>query len=204
MKCNLKSYFIKNNLLEYNNVFEKMINLCDIPFLLDKKNSILEKFIFDVAHFHLKNFHIDISDVYIEFELKNNVKFDVNCDNYDKIVNKCIDRIPLFTTIVYLDENISIITDMDNDSYKYKHFSDLYIVLHKKMNNIVFNGGCYYSDIGNIETIHKHLVINVWKVKPYNVPYFNFDQFLFKCLMHEQKEIKPFYFKKMVNSLYLI
>lgn len=192
MKCNLKSYFIKNNLLEYNNVFEKMINLCDIPFLLDKKNSILEKFIFDVAQFHLKNFHLDISDVYIEFELKNNVKFDINCDNYDKIVNKCIDRIPLFTTIVYLDENLSIITDMGNESYKYKNFSDLYIVLHKKMNNIVFNGGYYYSDIGNIR---KHLVINVWKVKPYNVPYFNFDQFLFKCLMHEQKEIKPFYFK---------
>ena len=198
MKCNLKSYFIKNNLLENNSIFEKMINLIDlynIPFLLDKQNSILEKFIFDVAHFHLKNFDTDLRDVYIEFELKNNINFDINCDNYDKIVNKCIDRIPLFTTIVYLDENLSIITDMNNETYKYKNFSDLYVVLHKKMNNIVFNGGYYYSDGVNIENIHKHLVINVWKVKPYNVPYFNFDQFLFKCLMHEKKEIKPFYFK---------
>jgi len=147
-----KCYSIKNKLLSNHNIiFEEIINAfkyINMPFLLEKKNSILEKFIFDVVIHHLKDYGMsELSEsVFIEFEFKHkneNLKFDINCDKYDRIVNNSKKHIPIFTTIIYLNnnDNPTIITDMNTEQYKYKEISNLCVCIPKKMNNIVFNGG---------------------------------------------------------------
>ena len=198
---------IQNNLSEDDNtkIEEILINLCKyqesrVTFLLDKnKKGVIEKFINDIVTHHLKRLNIK-DEIFIEFWFKSYCNTDTNsfhidCDEYDKKINKSSEfNSPFLSCITYLNNNNtnpSVITDIDKDKYKYKNFdSKLYISLPRKMKHITFEGGKYYHGESKLileESIRNILVINLWNKKPLNVPLFDFEYFIFKYSMNEEK-----------------
>jgi hypothetical protein len=192
---NIKIEDIFNNLCKYQENH--------VTFLLNKNNkSIIELFINDIVEYHTNRLNIK-DEIFVEFWFKsyNNIDkntFHIDCDEYDKCINKSSEyNSPFLSCITYLNDNNTnptVITDIDKDKYKYKIFdSKLYISLPKKMKHITFEGGKYYHGESKLlleDSIRNILVINLWNKKPLNVPFFDFEYFIFKYSMNEKKEIK--------------
>jgi hypothetical protein len=206
---NTSVWQINNNLSCHDNdkinAILNGLSLCqenNMTFLLNKtKNNIVELLINDIVNFHLKRLNI-ANDIFVEFWFKTykpgNNELHIDKDEYDKKINKSSNyNVPFLSCITYLNDNNTnptVITDIDKDKYKYKNFeSGLYICLPRKMKQIVFDGGKYFHGEGklleNENTIRNILVINLWNVKPLNVPLFQFDYFVFKYGMYHEKEI---------------
>ena len=222
MICNFKSWILTNKLSAINNellddILEKLcyiINEPKITFLLDTKNinSILEKLILDIATFHVNELKKSLNEnIFIEFWFKkyennDNNNFHIDCDEYDKLINKSENcNTPLLSCVTYLndnDNNPTLITDVDKETYKYKQFDNKKICLSlpRKMKQITFNGSDYYHTECKLsfvkDAIRNILVINIWDKKPLNVPTFNYEYFSFKYTMNKKIELGTIFFNK--------
>jgi hypothetical protein len=221
MDSEYSNWILNNNLSDSNNnKFETLLNeLCfaiepKITYLLDKSNtnnfSIIEKMIYDISIFHLQRLNKEMNDnIYIEFwfkkyEFVNKNSMHIDCDEYDKLINRSDNyNVPFCSCITYLNDNDSnptIITDIDKEKYKYKLFDDskrLSVHLPRRMKHISFNGGKYWHGEQKLllldNVIRNIFVINLWDKKPLNVPYFNYNYFLYKIAMNSIIKIDNIY-----------
>lgn len=216
----IKSWNISNSLSSLNNVKLHtllknacILNEASMTFLLNNKNTPknpIESVVDEIFKFHTKRLNTEIDDqVTVEFWFKtsspgNINNFHIDCDEYDRQINKSDDyNVPLISCITYLNDNTNVptvITDVNNEMYKFKDFSEaksLCISLPRNMKHVSFNGGKYYHGTSQLcETNDKQeryiLIVNIWKEKPLNVPYFDYEYFLFKYAMRFKQPIDIF------------
>lgn len=105
---------------------------------------------------------------FINMNINSSRDFDLyNYEKRDKIIK--IYTSPLSTCVLFLDnseDNAFIITNIDNEKYKYKIFSnesELYITYPKRGYQISFDGGKYYGKVNttNIAESSYALIINI-------------------------------------------
>ena len=230
MDIEYNNWILTNNLSESSDVIlETLLNdLCNVnepnmTYLLDKskKFSIIEKLIYDISIFHLKKLNREMNEyIYIEFwfktfENRKTNSMHIDCDEYDKLINGSDTyNVPFCSCITYLndnDNNPTIVTDIDNEQYKYKLFDDskrLSLYLPRRMKHISFNGGKYYhgeQKLLMVDNITRNIfIINLWDKKPLNVPYFDYEFFLYKIAMNNNKKIDNIYFNGEDNIFNLI
>lgn len=167
-------------------------------YILDKKKNrfdFIEKLVYDLSKFHLKNINKDVDgdDIKLEFWFK-------TTDSYGRIMHTDgddnaiaigkVSPVPLMSILLYLNNNNNptLITNIDEESYKYKNFTDenknLSIVFPKKMRSIVFNGGYFHSEINifndenEIQELRNMLVIDVWQnYNPIGLPIYKLHKY---------------------------
>lgn len=135
----------------------------------------IEKYIFDITSFHLKNRDIDYNNCNIEFSIEtqsNNFKIDYN---------KKSKKYPLFSIITFLDDEINpiIFTKIDLESYKYKEIPCENTFLCFKPScfyQIVFDSSTYYGFYKSINTNGKFIKINVWDCDISDVPIYTSNE----------------------------
>jgi len=217
MDIEYNNWILTNTLSDSSNiVLESLLNdLCNVTepnltYLLDKTKpfNIIEKLIYDISIFHLKKLNKEMNEqIYIEFWFKQyeNTKLisnqmHIDCDEYDKLINRSNNyNVPFWSCITYLNDNDNtptILTDIDQEQYNYKLFDDskiLSVILPKRMKHVSFNGGKYYhgpQTISMLDNITRNIfIINLWDKKPLNVPYFNYEFFLYKIAMKNKNKI---------------
>ena len=152
---------------------------------LTKNNyTLLEKFVYDTARFHLSRLNIhNMENHYVEFWCKS--KFDthalhVDCDESLKMKGEY--DYPLLSCVTYLNDVTgcpTIITNVDMDSYKYKEFeSQTELILSLPVHNkqITFDGSFFHGSTTLDDTQHMDeryiIAINFWKTKPHNIEYY--------------------------------
>jgi hypothetical protein len=177
-----------------------LLNKCNIDspkslsYLLNhnkKKFDIIEKYVYDIAKFHLNKMNIELdNNIFIEFWFKNNGYLNMHIDSDSESVNrKGISKNPFLSCITYLNDNDipTILTNISIDSYKFKNFKNknLLFVFPKKLRHIAFNGGNYFHSQGNVFINTQHsiqerpmLLLNFWyKHKPLNRDYYTMNDF---------------------------
>jgi hypothetical protein len=144
-------------------------------YLLDAlKNEfcLIEKYVYDIAYFHLKNMGFDINKNYIVFELKNTIKFsesnnisiDINNNKFQSIYNDnkndenkndnnnnkikyC--NVLLSCESYFNQSNYStIITEIDLENYKYKEFdkkNKIQFFFPEEYKHITFEGNRFHG-----------------------------------------------------------
>lgn len=179
----------ENYLPIFNEECLKTINTYS-AYLLNKKNNFnkIEKFIYELTQFHMNKMNLDINsdNINIEFWFKTSetYKKQLHTDGDDNSINsRKISPCPIFTSLLYLNDhsNPTFITNINEESYKYKNFenenSNLFFIFPKKLRNVIFDPSYFHSeiDIFNENDIKRNvLVINVWKnYKPINIPFYN-------------------------------
>ena len=190
----------------------------NITYLLNMDNieNVIEKTVYDIASFHLKNLNMDIDNKYIEFWFKS-ATFDkttmchIDCDEYDKSINNNPNyNTPLLSCVTYLNDNChapTLLMDIDEDDYKYKSFENKKLIFSfpKKYKQITFDGGKYFHGITYLNSEDQSdrdlLVINFWDVKPLNVPYFDYSTFFFKYTMKYKYVDDLFSYRKYNDNL---
>jgi hypothetical protein len=100
--------------------------------------------------------------------------------------NKNLSKKPFLSCLTYFDNNNdpTIITNIDNDSYKFKNLTDntLCFSFPTRMKHIVFNGGKYYHCEGNVFDNSEQderciLVIDIWYNHiPVNLEYYDYKK----------------------------
>ena len=167
-------------------------------YILDNNKNrfdFIEKLVYDLSKFHLKNINMDIDkdNIKLEFWFK-------TTDSYGRVMHtdgddnaKALGKpspVPLMSILLYFNNNNNptLITNIDEESYKYKNFTDenknLSIVFPKKMRSIVFNGGYFHSEINlfndenEIQELRNMLVIDVWhNYNPIRLPLYNSNKY---------------------------
>jgi len=157
-----------------------------------KQFTILEKVVYDIASYHLKNIHIKSGDShYIEFGIHN--KGD-NIFKTDKSFVNGTAIIPIFSSMLHLteknkDTDVIVYTNIDNEKYMYKDFSDdisLYLLFPEKCSQIVFDAANYYYSSNITDNIV--LSINIWDRLPEMVTYFDIN-FISLCVSNSKSSI---------------
>ena len=170
--------------------------------------SFLEKFIFDNISFHMNRLGIDSDDKTASFWSKKresnedylHMHID-HCDYEARVFNKQSKR-PLFTSIIYLDDNNcpTLITDVTADMASSKKFMNnnnnkIMLSFPKVLKNIVFESGKYFhgeSYLSDYEiTSRKAIVIAVWDRKniPFFIPYFDKHLFYYFLFVRFERDI---------------
>jgi hypothetical protein len=137
------------------------------PFILNHSKpvfDIIEKYVYDIAQFHLNRMKIDLNNnVSVEF------LFSSTTDTIHTKYHKKSLKIPLLTTVTYLNGSGGplFITNIDENAYKFKKIDDktMCICFPKNMKHIAFNGGQYYhhTNICNHIISNEYvLYVNVW------------------------------------------
>jgi len=158
-------------------------------FLLDltkNKYTLLEKYVYDTAMFHLSRLNIhDMENHYVEFWCKShfeNHTLHVDCDEKLKLDRLGNYVYPLLSCVAYLNDSPNyptIITNIDMNCYKYKEFDTqneviLSFPLHNKQ--ITFNGSFFHGSTtldDNQPMDERYIIaINFWKTKPHDVEYY--------------------------------
>jgi hypothetical protein len=160
---------------------------------------VLEKYVHDIAMFHLKRLQKDCE---IDCEINNNTYFvefwvkdkyqtsalHVDCDEYLK-KEQLEYNYPLLSSVTYLnDSNIpTVITNIDMDRYMYKDFEKdlkLFFSFPKKGKQITFVGKYYHGSafLEHDNAVSKNedryiIAVNLWNKKPTNVGYYNYINF---------------------------
>lgn len=198
LKCDLKTWTISssNNIHEQNTHIDCLINEC----ILAKKHApayilnhckpdfnLIEKYVYDIVNFHLNRMNIVFDkNICVEFWFKSRKVYTSNIhtdsDDFD-VNNKKLSKKPFLSCLTYFDNNNdpTIITNIDNDSYKFKNLIDntLCFSFPTRMKHIVFNGGKYYHCEANVfddnEDVERCiLVIDVWYNHiPVNLEYYH-------------------------------
>ena len=152
------------------------------------KYTLLEKFIYDTASFHLNRLNIDsahFDDYYIEFWCKSKYDDDdnniyIDCDQELKKTNNYY--FPLLSCVTYFTNNTNtptFISNIDLDTYKYKNFEkqqSIMLSLPKINKQITFDGHFYHGNVALTEhddTKELYTIyINLWNKKPKNIEYY--------------------------------
>jgi len=163
---------------------------------------IIEKLVYDIYKFHYQKFN-ELGNTYITFSLKTQNDINNNKDNnknnknneinleikYDKHkkINENKFKFPLLHSITYLtDSNPLLITNVDNNQYKFKEFKNeenIVFCFPKKGNHIVFDPSKYHSylqmtntykdeTLKEFDSIHLSLEVTLWEREnfPLNIP----------------------------------
>lgn len=198
-------------------------NKTNDAFLLEKnktKYDFIEKLVYDMAKFQLDEMNIDInsSEINVEFWFKTTGTYDdsihIDCD-VNSFDTRRISRSSIFTSLLYLNDNANptLITDIDEDSYKYKNFtsenSNLILIFPKKMRNVVFNSGYFHGEINIFNKLEEEpprnlLLINVWKnYCPLNIPFYESLKYEFYSFEKNESviNINKDNFMKKINTV---
>jgi hypothetical protein len=155
-----------DDIISYIKSNNEYINKSYILEISKDKFNLIEKCVYDIALYNLKEKNIEYNEEihYIEFILKETKdinKFDIECDKYEK-QNNCVMKYPILSSILYLQDDIfpTLITNFDND------FLISFPIKNKVIN---FENMKYYS-ITNIFPEIKFdeqyiIMINVWDKK---------------------------------------
>lgn len=173
---------LTSQLLDVGNDFGEETFLLN---LTKSSYTALEKYVYEIAIFHLKrlNFIDELQHWYIEFGFnsynpkRQNIKSTVTSSNSQ------VHLYPYLNSLSYMGKNNShIITNIDDRKYKYKQFgtdTKLTLSLPEQNKHISFEGKYYYGDINSIESstdqnIDKYLIVYLWKnIKPNDLSYYD-------------------------------
>ena len=191
MDCNLNTWDLEFNSLNEmeNNIINDIIDLYPFSinnnmFFINKnknKYNILEKIVVDIGKFHLNKNGIELDDnINISFEFYSNNQQSMHIDtknNYGR---------PFISSVTYLNSSINptIITSIDNNSYKFKKFENenLFISFPSKMKHISYDGGNYFHlhnfnlNNNNFNEQPFILIVYIWNIKLDNILYYK-DRF---------------------------
>ena len=177
-------------------VDELIQSVCDnanTKYLLDltkNKYNLIEKTVYDIAKFHSTILEGDNPENYfIEFICKSSIDTRINTHQIlvdcDKCSNKEEPHTPILSCITYLNDVSNyptIITNIDNDSYKFKKFedqTDIVLSLPKANKQITFNGKYFHGSTTLTEKQDINdcymIAINLWNIRPNKIPYYNID-----------------------------
>lgn len=147
--------------IEFNKLVNKFIEIKDTKkeYLLHSHLtdlSIMDKYIYDIASFHIQRLHLTSKHVYISWKFSNSPNF----NTYEYTTN----NVPIYSIVTNID-NIQcapvIMTSINSDGYKYKEYKNkLELYFLKNMSQFVFNHN-YISAI-----FQDALVIQLWLNKP--------------------------------------
>lgn len=150
-----------NNLLSY---FKETKNKDYLLDLNNKNKNYIESFILKTVLFHFKRLNL-IFDENIHY-----IEFGFNKKSNDFTLT------PILTSITYLNDssNLTAITNLTIDSYKYKMFDDINICLSysNKLKHITFDGNLFHYNIIEDNDECCNIVINILDYKPENVFYY--------------------------------
>jgi hypothetical protein len=188
--------------------FNEIINCNYVLNLKAESFSFLEKFIFDNISFHMNRLGIESDDKTVTFWSK---KREYNTDylhmhidhcDYEARVLSIQSKRPLFSSIIYLDDNNcpTLVTDVTTDMVSSKNFINnnnkkILFSFPKVLKNIVFESGKYFhgeSYLSEYErTSRKAIVIAVWdrNNKPFYIPYFDKHFFYYFLFLRFEREI---------------
>lgn len=193
----IESKFLKNidrytTLLNQFIYFSENMNVNFFINLESSTFSFIEKFIYDNVKFHMKrlnvhnekNMHVSCWTKHTEYNF-DHIHMHVDHCDYESRVHKTEFKKPLFTSIIYLDDNScpTLITDITRDMVETGNFhtnnNKLCFSFPKVLKNIVFDSGKYYhgesylSDYKSSD--RKTIVIAVWDDanKPSYIPFFD-------------------------------
>jgi hypothetical protein len=199
--------------IDNENLEKKLLDCFEIKntltyFLLNTNKtqySVIEKLVYEIASFHFNRLNIQFDEnKYVEFWFKKSSSIDDNsyhfdCDEYDRTMNNP-DTLttPLLSCIVYMNnnENPTVITNIDQETYNTKNFNEnntLILSFPKYLKHITFDGGNNYHGISNFsgnENDRFILAINLWKVKPQFVPYFDYLTFINMIFISKKKRME--------------
>ena len=141
--------------------------------------TLIEKFIYDIAKFHANE--IGLEDFYVQFHFKSKT----NTNNIMKDCKEYINGIyeyPVLSCLTFFndfDESIIVFTDINDDTYQYKKFSNqknLYLTIPKKNKQIVFNPKFHSIHIDtNKDANNFTLLVNIWNRPSVSKDYIGVD-----------------------------
>jgi hypothetical protein len=184
---NINTWCISNHKY-HDNLLQDINKFRSDTFLLDLTKSnytLIEKYVYDIAMFHLSRMRIhDVENYYVEFWCKSKIdthRLHINCDESMKRKGSYV--YPLLSCVTYLNDVSNcptIITNVDMDCYKYKEFeSQTEVILSLPAHNkqITFDGRLFHGSTTLFDSQDNQdryiIAINFWKAKPYDVKYYN-------------------------------
>ena len=180
---------------EINNKLHNETCLLDMN---KSKYSVLEKYVHDIAMFHLKRLNKDCetdcdtnNSYFVEFWVKDKYQtsaLHVDCDEYLK-KEQLEYNYPMLSSVTYLNDSKipTVITNIDMDRYMYKEFEkelSMFFSFPKTGKQITFDGkyfhGSAFLDYEIDTDVEKNedryiIAINLWDKKPTNIGYYNDD-----------------------------
>lgn len=162
---------LENYIINTTNLDLYILNFNKVNF------DFIEKFVYDMALFHLNNYNIELNHNHqIEFWIKNGNNYvnslHFDCDEVLRADN--VYEYPILSCVTYFDDSNYpfILTDIDVENYKYKNFDEskeLYILFPNKYNHVSFNPKYYHGAINilddKINNNRSLLAINIWDKK---------------------------------------
>lgn len=218
MKNKLNTFFIDLNVKEEKknefsiliDDFFKFADKVNLNFKLDlykKEYSFIEKFIYDIAQYHMERLSIDNVNKHLTFWLKSTeydfeyLHMHTDHDDYE-LATMGTDTIkPLFTSLTYFNDNDNptLITDVNINMFTEKEFDHkenkkIAFSFPKTLKNIVFDSGNYYhgeSYINNKCSSRKVIVIALSDSNniPLQIPFFDNDFFMYWRFMNLHRNI---------------
>ena len=169
------SQFIVNpkiDFIVFNNMLRNFDNLNDKEeeyLLNEQKNmSLIEKYICDIAYFHINRLKLISKKIYISWKISNTneLKHNFNSNLFYPIYN-------IITNINNKKKSPVIIGSIDTESYKYKEYEKSDILLINLKHNEQL---CFHNNYDNFFSFFKDaLIIKLWVENPNfnNYPFIN-------------------------------
>jgi hypothetical protein len=140
------------------------------------KFNVIEKIVYELSEFHIKQLNLNEKNVFIEFFIEDLVKSKMDI-NYDKKITEQFIS-PSISTITYLNNNNipDILTDIDIETYKFKNVENknsLGFSFPRFLKHVSFEGGKFFHGIENIfneNTQRITLKVNIWDKRPMDIP----------------------------------
>ena len=189
---------ISNLLFQYSVVIN---NQCRLD-TTKNEFSIVEKFVYDIANFHLKRLNMDFDEnTFVTFWINkktskcSNVNFHLDRDDYEDREYNTTTNLPFLSAITYLNDSNSptMFTNIDGsvkDKEKYMDNPKICFSFPRKMKHSSFNGKYIHSGI-NIYACNEHdntqrnlILVALWKKPPLHAPFYDdsiFSYLNFMC-----------------------
>lgn len=170
--------------------------------------SFIEQFIYENIRFHMNRLKIpEINDKTITFWTKaeeynfDHIHMHIDHCDYESRVYRTEKKKPLFTSIIYLDDNPcpTLVTDVTRYMVKKSNFNKnnkkMFFSFPKMFKNIVFESGKFYHGESYLSDYNisnrKSIVIAVWNKenKPYYIPYFDKYFFYYYLFFNTKRKI---------------
>lgn len=164
------------------NKLEKNKSYLYQPNKTDKYSSV-EQIVNYISHYHIKKRNKDLNnDPIIEFSVIGSSNRFTNIYDKSYYNDNNIKLYPEFSIITNFDDNECqlILTNVDNDTYKFKEFdtqTEVNLITLSKYQNIAFNSSLYHGLNNllndNCSVLSQNcLLINIWNTRKSDIPYF--------------------------------
>jgi hypothetical protein len=191
-----------NDMLSFIAYFK---NCCDfegqhyLTFMLDSRNcnDPIQMFIKTTVE-EYKTVRKDDDEYYVTFSFNKSMKTSTFGNIYDKysrtVFNTYIE--PDITGVIYLEDNNkcrTVFTNVDHDSYKYKSFKtenvQLTLSVPNALDTLWINGSHVFNILHMEPDVNLYyILISLWKVKPLNIPIFDFTYYSHKYFVYFEKK----------------